>query len=775
LADALAYMESRNPPVYHGDVSPRNIIIDNDRPSLVDFGLAYLGDTGDESSIVGTAPYRPPERDLPAAPWPPNGDVYSLGLVLCELLFGELPYHCDAGQWNKHSLREELFEPRGQASREFLHVLRRVVAPDPAERFANAADFQHALAAAPELGGAVEPPRQERGINRYINDVLKVYNRGACNAENRGLDSAFARATYVPTELDTQLLPAILAHKYALVVLAGNPGDGKTAFLQQLAPQLGFQEENLPLNRWALKRDGWTFECVLDGSAADSERGLSSDEVLNAILKPLEEAGEKADLVASLRRTQLLAINDGRLLEYLTDRSENGSWVVHHLLMLLGEQPGTPDPQLVLVDLNRRSLVDSGDGNAFDAVLTALLQGGWGQNRPSDDPWQVCRGCRAAASCHVRFNVETLLHPTLGPRVRERLRTLLVVVHSRGRMHITMRELRSMLAFLIFGDQACEQIHAELEDTVESQDEAQEPAAAKLRRLQRARVYFNRLFITGPKGGRLFEELSDFDPAQIDNPRFDRLVGAVESSPEQIEALFVAAEGRLSHAALSIESNTRVSKIEEFSHRELRRRAFFEGRSQHWGATVGENFWLEMTPFRSARRWVESLSSFRQGQHDLPEELCRLICRAISRTDNVPEALLDRYLAVRTASSPKTDLAVVRLFHVSNFRLVWERAETRATIIGDLPTAMRLEYSARADHTLEISADVFELLIRFAEGYRLGSEEMEGVAAHLRLFKNRLLAMPATEVCLLHPTLGQFMAKQNLVEGTRQIALEILK
>jgi hypothetical protein len=32
--------------------------------------------------------------------------------------------------------------------------------------------------------------------------VLKVYNRGACNAENRGLDGTFARVTYVPTELD---------------------------------------------------------------------------------------------------------------------------------------------------------------------------------------------------------------------------------------------------------------------------------------------------------------------------------------------------------------------------------------------------------------------------------------------------------------------------------------------------------------------------------------------------------------------------------------------
>ena len=82
LADALAYMESRTPPVYHGDISPRNIIFNEDQPRLIDFGLAYLGTIDQENGVVGTAPYRPPERDLPGAPWPPSGDVYSLGLVL---------------------------------------------------------------------------------------------------------------------------------------------------------------------------------------------------------------------------------------------------------------------------------------------------------------------------------------------------------------------------------------------------------------------------------------------------------------------------------------------------------------------------------------------------------------------------------------------------------------------------------------------------------------------------------------------------------------------
>ena len=296
LADALRYLETRNPPVYHGDISPRNIIFDSDHPYLVDFGLAYLGDQDRENGVVGTAPYRPPERDVPGSPWPAHGDVYALGLVLCELLFGELPYQCAGGQWNKWQLRNDLFEPRGQASHELLQVLRQAISPQPEHRFASAAAFQHALAEIPELHATVAPLRLERAINHYLDEVLKGYNRGACNAENRGMDSAFARATYTPTELDTQLLPDILGHEYALVVLAGNPGDGKTAFLQQLALRLGFQGENLPLNHWILQHNRWAFECVLDGSAADSERGLTSDEVLDALFAPLEEAGDIPDL-----------------------------------------------------------------------------------------------------------------------------------------------------------------------------------------------------------------------------------------------------------------------------------------------------------------------------------------------------------------------------------------------------------------------------------------------------------------------------------------------
>jgi serine/threonine protein kinase len=782
LADALVHMETREPKIYHGDISARNIVLSDDNPYLIDFGLAYLGEEFDEEKVVGTAPYRPPERDMPGTKWPLSGDVYSLGVVLCELLFGGLPYRSDGGQFDKYHLREDLFEPRGQASSEFLQVLRRAVEPDYEARFENGREFRDSLAEVPELAETKQVFGQERAINQYLDEVLKVYNRGACNAENRGMDSEFARATYVPTELDSELLPEILSGKYALVVLAGNPGDGKTAFLQQIALSLGFEGDDLPLHHWLLKQNGWTFECVLDGSAADSERGLNSDEVLNSLIAPLEKQGESVDLAESLRRTQLLAINDGRLLEYLYEKSESPeeeSWVVRDLLTLIGEKSGTSHPQLVLVDLNRRSLAANPDeqNDVFDKILDALLLGGWEDNRLFADPWQECVECRAAPSCHVRFNVNTLLDPALGPQVRKKLKTLLMLVHSRGRLHITIRELRSMLAFLLFGDQSCEEIHKELESGTGESGEipANQDSFEKLKRLQLNRLYFNRFFATRENGGRLYDELSEFDPERVDNPRLDRLISSALNSPENIESFFVTTERRPPHSTFMLGRIHHPNSQTTISHSEIRRRVFFEGRPEIFAPARPNHHWLHMTPFHSVVTWIESLSRFREGQYEFLEEVCQRICGAVSLTDNVPEDLLDRYLAIRTATSLKTDLVVVRLFDLSDFRLFWERSETQGTVFGELPTAMLLQFGESGDPTLEISADLFELLSRFADGYRLGSEELEGVAAHLQLFKNRLLAMPATEVCLWHPKIGRFMAKQKLTEKCRQIMLEELE
>jgi serine/threonine protein kinase len=93
VADALAYVHERG--VVHRDVTPSNVLCGPDgRPRLADFGIARLVDTTRitaAATAIGTAAYMAPEQ-VQGHDVTPAADVYSLGLVLLELLTGEQPF-----------------------------------------------------------------------------------------------------------------------------------------------------------------------------------------------------------------------------------------------------------------------------------------------------------------------------------------------------------------------------------------------------------------------------------------------------------------------------------------------------------------------------------------------------------------------------------------------------------------------------------------------------------------------------------------------------------
>jgi serine/threonine protein kinase len=94
IADALHVAHQAN--IFHRDIKPSNILMDSQgRPHLADFGLAVTEEQqlGESASTLGTYAYMPPEQ-LRGDSHHADGraDIYSLGVVLYQLLAGRVPF-----------------------------------------------------------------------------------------------------------------------------------------------------------------------------------------------------------------------------------------------------------------------------------------------------------------------------------------------------------------------------------------------------------------------------------------------------------------------------------------------------------------------------------------------------------------------------------------------------------------------------------------------------------------------------------------------------------
>ncbi|HEV2592862.1 MAG TPA: Stk1 family PASTA domain-containing Ser/Thr kinase [Gaiellaceae bacterium] len=152
--------------IVHRDIKPHNIIVGRDgRLKVTDFGIARSGASQmtEAGSIVGTAQYLSPEQAR-GAPVDQRSDLYSLGIVLYEMLTGKVPFTGDTPVEIAMKHLSQVPEPpsklRSQVPHDLDAVVMRAIAKDPDQRYASAEEMEADLARVAR-GVAVSPQTEE--------------------------------------------------------------------------------------------------------------------------------------------------------------------------------------------------------------------------------------------------------------------------------------------------------------------------------------------------------------------------------------------------------------------------------------------------------------------------------------------------------------------------------------------------------------------------------------------------------------------------------------
>jgi serine/threonine-protein kinase len=150
ILSALA--EAHRHEIVHRDIKPHNVIVSPDwNVKVTDFGIARSGASQmtEAGSIVGTAQYLSPEQAR-GKPVDQRSDLYSLGIVMYEMLTGKVPFTGDAAVEIAMKHLDTIPDPpskwRPEVSHDLDAVVMRALAKDPADRYPSAEEMDTDLA-----------------------------------------------------------------------------------------------------------------------------------------------------------------------------------------------------------------------------------------------------------------------------------------------------------------------------------------------------------------------------------------------------------------------------------------------------------------------------------------------------------------------------------------------------------------------------------------------------------------------------------------------------
>lgn len=763
VAEGLAHLHRNR--VTHGDIKPANLMWTNQAVKIVDFNVSMrAGDLAARGG--GTLKYIPPDLDRAAEQTDldrADRDIYALGITLYQAVTGEYPWPVEKTPPKDKPARDPKeisgFEDLAPV---FVAVVLRAISPRRVDRYSTAAEFAQALRAVTTLRQpnpakeaqlttqslqVLKPAGEAKpNTNPFVPYLLTLYSQSrSTNAGTRGLD-AMGRLIYVPTALDRALQPATLAGEFRLVLISGNAGDGKTAFIQQVEDEARKQGADVQPygtgNGTRFELNGRRFQTNYDGSQDEGEK--INDEVLVQFFAPF--TGSDVSRWPT-NETRLIAINEGRLIDFL--EQSGGEYPRLKQIVQSGLRTGSPEDGIAIVNLNLRSVVAPyGD---MPSILERLVK-----RLVEPKFWAACKNCDLCDKCYVHHNARTFANPTAGPQVLERLALMYRLVTLRAKLHITLRDLRSALAFTLVGTRDCDEIHA-----LYQQGEREEILHG---------FYFNSWAGFGvDQKDRLLRLLREIEVGQTSDPKLDRMFdfhrpapapGLMDFAPR---ASYDAELLTAAYEALPAEITTHHNGPRFKRHREyvsmLRRRHFFEARDESWNHLI---------PYGAASQMLTILT-----QRPDPKTEALKIIRAVNRGEGVfDNRRLRGKLALQARQVEAATIRSYRVFPADRFEVVPQEPAQASPYLEHSPTALLLRYVDDSGLTAElvINLDVFEMLDRLNQGYRPTVDELQGYYLTLAVFKNILGSASCQEV-LLTPTGHEFYAVTRHPGG--QLAMRI--
>jgi serine/threonine-protein kinase len=205
--------------VVHRDIKPANILIGgNGQVKVADFGIARAMNAGSENnltqvgSVMGTATYFSPEQAQGAQP-DPRSDLYSLGIVLYEMVAGKPPFSGEnpvsIAYKQVHDMPQPLNQLVADVPRPFEAIVAKLLAKDPNMRYSNAEalrdDLRRYRSGEPVLAlaavaGSAPPQPPRTGDTGSAANVTRAMPRTTTNPA-QGSTTVMARTTTMPQQV----------------------------------------------------------------------------------------------------------------------------------------------------------------------------------------------------------------------------------------------------------------------------------------------------------------------------------------------------------------------------------------------------------------------------------------------------------------------------------------------------------------------------------------------------------------------------------------------